>query len=201
MSQNNPPAAVVDDRSSTGAAELVTPLSDKMRVSDNNDDDDNAAAAAVVSTTAAVSNTTTNTTTTTTTTANRGTAKRDALRCNEVAVQAAWAAARVFESDAAATAAVPRVSDSTAESSSESSKSSSAESFLVTFPYPYMNGVLHIGHAFSLTKAVFRAQYERLCGRNVLLPFAFHCTGMPIQAVRVILCCWRVACCDLYVRD
>ena len=46
----------------------------------------------------------------------------------------------------------------------------------------YSNGHLHIGHAFSLTKAVFRAQYERHQGKNVLFPFAFHCTGMPIQA-------------------
>ncbi|GMI40858.1 hypothetical protein TeGR_g10626 [Tetraparma gracilis] len=53
---------------------------------------------------------------------------------------------------------------------------------MVTFPYPYMNGRLHLGHAFSLTKAIFRAQYERNKGRNVLFPFAFHCTGMPIQA-------------------
>jgi leucyl-tRNA synthetase len=30
---------------------------------------------------------------------------------------------------------------------------------------------------------VFRAQYERHLGKNVLFPFAFHCTGMPIQAV------------------
>ena len=53
---------------------------------------------------------------------------------------------------------------------------------MVTFPYPYMNGRLHLGHAFSLTKAIFRAQYERNKGKNVLFPFAFHCTGMPIQA-------------------
>ena len=56
------------------------------------------------------------------------------------------------------------------------------EKFLVTFPYPYSNGNLHLGHAFSLTKAVFRAQFERNRGKNSLFPFAFHCTGMPIQA-------------------
>uniref|UniRef100_A0A7R9UHB7 leucine--tRNA ligase n=1 Tax=Pinguiococcus pyrenoidosus TaxID=172671 RepID=A0A7R9UHB7_9STRA len=33
-----------------------------------------------------------------------------------------------------------------------------------------------------MTKAEFRAHYERLKGRNVLFPFGFHCTGMPIQA-------------------
>ena len=54
--------------------------------------------------------------------------------------------------------------------------------FMCTFPYPYMNGRLHLGHAFSLTKADFAAGYHRLKGRAVLFPFSFHCTGMPIQA-------------------
>jgi len=45
-----------------------------------------------------------------------------------------------------------------------------------------MNGRLHLGHAFSLTKAEFAACYKRLRGFNVLFPFGFHCTGMPIQA-------------------
>ena len=49
-------------------------------------------------------------------------------------------------------------------------------------PVPYMNGRLHLGHAFSLTKAEFCAGYKRLKGHNVLFPFGFHCTGMPIQA-------------------
>lgn len=53
---------------------------------------------------------------------------------------------------------------------------------MVTFPYPYMNGRLHLGHAFSVTKAEFTARFQRLLGKNVLFPFGFHCTGMPIQA-------------------
>jgi leucyl-tRNA synthetase len=45
-----------------------------------------------------------------------------------------------------------------------------------------MNGVLHLGHAFSLSKAEFAARYQRLKGKKVLFPFGFHCTGMPIMA-------------------
>ena len=102
--------------------------------------------------------------------ASKGTAKRDALRANEIKVQAEWEAAKVFESDAA---------------------DPNQEKFIVTFPFPYSNGHLHIGHAFSLTKSVFRAQFERHMGKNVLFPFAFHCTGMPIQAVRNIYMSWN----------
>ncbi len=97
----------------------------------------------------------------------KGTAKRDALRLNEIAVQQKWEAEAAFEGN-------PQYEED----------GSKKESFMVTFPYPYSNGHLHIGHAFSLTKAIFRAQFERHQGKNVLFPFAFHCTGMPIQAVR-----------------
>ncbi|OWM65697.1 hypothetical protein CDL15_Pgr017194 [Punica granatum] len=44
-----------------------------------------------------------------------------------------------------------------------------------------MNGYLHLGHAFSFSKLEFAAAFHRLRGANVLLPFAFHCTGMPIK--------------------
>ena len=54
--------------------------------------------------------------------------------------------------------------------------------FFGNFPYPYMNGLLHLGHAFSLSKLEFASAYHRLKGENVLFPFGFHCTGMPIKA-------------------
>ncbi|AYV76344.1 MAG: leucyl-tRNA synthetase [Terrestrivirus sp.] len=52
----------------------------------------------------------------------------------------------------------------------------------ITFPYPYQNGTLHLGHAYSMSRAIFFAEYCRLKGYNVLFPFAFHATGMPIVA-------------------
>ncbi|XP_057515975.1 leucine--tRNA ligase, cytoplasmic-like isoform X1 [Amaranthus tricolor] len=56
------------------------------------------------------------------------------------------------------------------------------EKFFGNFPFPYMNGYLHLGHAFSISKVEFAAAYHRLRGANVLFPFGFHCTGMPIKA-------------------
>jgi len=40
-----------------------------------------------------------------------------------------------------------------------------------------MNGRLHLGHGFSMTKCDFNARYKSLAGFNVLFPFGFHCTG------------------------
>lgn len=54
--------------------------------------------------------------------------------------------------------------------------------FFATFPYPYMNGYLHLGHAFTMCKVDFTCRFKRLQGYNVLFPFGFHCTGMPICA-------------------
>ncbi|XP_063905873.1 leucine--tRNA ligase, cytoplasmic [Zophobas morio] len=59
---------------------------------------------------------------------------------------------------------------------------SSEDKFMCTFPYPYMNGRLHLGHTFSLSKAEFAVRYHRLKGRKALFPFGFHVTGMPIKA-------------------
>ena len=52
--------------------------------------------------------------------------------------------------------------------------------YFVNFPMPYMNGTLHLGHAYTITKADFAARYYQLKGYNVLFPFGFHGTGTPI---------------------
>ncbi|KAJ8930116.1 hypothetical protein NQ314_017127 [Rhamnusium bicolor] len=61
-------------------------------------------------------------------------------------------------------------------------KKSKDDKYFCTFPYPYMNGRLHLGHTFSLSKCEFAVRYHRLKGKKVLFPFGFHCTGMPIKA-------------------
>ena len=57
----------------------------------------------------------------------------------------------------------------------------------VTFPYPYMNGPLHLGHGFTATRVDVYARYKRMRGFNTLFPWAWHWTGEPIvgAALRV----------------
>ncbi|CAJ0842260.1 3025_t:CDS:2 [Entrophospora sp. SA101] len=55
--------------------------------------------------------------------------------------------------------------------------------YMGTFPYPYMNRRLHLGHFFfTITKVEFAIEYERMKGKRALFPLGFHCTGMPIKA-------------------
>ena len=56
-----------------------------------------------------------------------------------------------------------------------------------TFCYPYMNGKLHLGHAFTMLKADYECRWKQVNGYNVLFPFGFHCTGMPIHAAAMKL--------------
>ncbi|CAH8831751.1 unnamed protein product [Trichobilharzia szidati] len=94
----------------------------------------------------------------------KGTAKLDELRKIENQIQDFWESHKIFETDA------------------PSNKSENTEKFFVTFPYPYMNGRLHLGHTFSLSKCEFSVGYERLKGKSSLWPFGLHCTGTPILA-------------------
>lgn len=80
----------------------------------------------------------------------------------ETEVQMKWKKEKIFEVDAP---------DDT-----------SHEKYFATFPYPYMNGKLHLGHSFSISKVEFAIAYQRLLGKKCLFPLGFHCTGMPILA-------------------
>ena len=64
----------------------------------------------------------------------------------------------------------------------KNAKSVKGPKYMATFPYPYMNGRVHLGHAFTVTKAEFAVRFQSLQGKDGFFPFAFHCTGMPIQA-------------------
>ncbi|KAL4631244.1 leucine-tRNA ligase, cytoplasmic-like [Arapaima gigas] len=94
----------------------------------------------------------------------KGTAKLDYLRKIEKEIQQKWEEEKMFECDAPV------------------EQSTNKNKYLVTFPYPYMNGRLHLGHTFCLSKCEFAVGYQRLKGKRCLFPFGLHCTGMPIKA-------------------
>ncbi|XP_056140550.1 leucine--tRNA ligase, cytoplasmic-like [Lampris incognitus] len=96
----------------------------------------------------------------------KGTAKLDFLRKVELEIQQKWEKEKAFECDAPTTIG----------------QSTNKNKYFVTFPYPYMNGRLHLGHTFSLSKCEFAVGYQRLKGKQCLFPFGLHCTGMPIKA-------------------
>ena len=96
----------------------------------------------------------------------KATFKVDYLKKIEEQVQVEWKRKNIFEEDAPV-----------AGSGKENN-----EKFMVTFPYPYMNGRLHLGHTFTITKCEFAVGYQSLLGNRCLFPFGFHCTGMPIKA-------------------
>merc|ERR1719445_1562916 len=45
-----------------------------------------------------------------------------------------------------------------------------------------MNGQLHLGHTFTISKCEFSVGFQRLRGKKCLFPFGFHASGMPIKA-------------------
>jgi leucyl-tRNA synthetase len=52
--------------------------------------------------------------------------------------------------------------------------------FFGTFPYPYVNSYLHIGHFYSSMRLEALARYKRMQGYNILYAQGWHCTGSPI---------------------
>ncbi|CAG8656467.1 11352_t:CDS:2, partial [Scutellospora calospora] len=100
------------------------------------------------------------------------TVKRDTLRAIEQKVQQLWEIEHVFEVNA------PTLE----EEPDDSILHVKYPKHMGTFPYPYMNGKLHLGHLFTITKVEFATGYERMKGKRALFPLGFHCTGMPIKA-------------------
>lgn len=88
--------------------------------------------------------------------------KRDFLRKIEIEAQKQWEEQKIFELDAPEDTSQPK--------------------YFVSFPYPYMNGRLHLGHTFTITKAEFAVNFQRMKGKRAIFPFGMHCTGMPIMA-------------------
>jgi leucyl-tRNA synthetase len=95
----------------------------------------------------------------------KGTFKVEYLQKIEQEVQKRWQKEKIYEIDAP-----------------KKPKKSLDEKYMCTFPYPYMNGRLHLGHTFSLSKCEFAVRYQRMKGKVSLFPFGLHCTGMPIKA-------------------
>lgn len=103
------------------------------------------------------------------------TGRRDALIAIEKKYQKLWAEEHLFEIDA------PSINDEPVTMDSEELHAKYPK-FMSSMAYPYMNGVLHAGHCFTLSKVEFSIGFERMNGKRALFPLGFHCTGMPILA-------------------
>ncbi|KAJ2849812.1 cytosolic leucyl tRNA synthetase [Coemansia brasiliensis] len=99
------------------------------------------------------------------------TAKLEALKSIEKRWQNEWEKAHVFEAN------IPADKNATPEE-----LLARHPKWMGTIPFPYMNSILHLGHGFTISKVEFAAGWERLQGKNVLFPFGFHVSGMPIKA-------------------
>lgn len=101
------------------------------------------------------------------------TGKRDYLKSLEKKYQDRWQSERLFEVD-------PPSQDQVA-GLSKAELQQKYPKWFGNYPYPYMNGSLHLGHAFTISKIEFAAGYERMLGKRALFPHGFHVTGMPIK--------------------
>ncbi|GAA5927076.1 hypothetical protein JCM1841_001908 [Sporobolomyces salmonicolor] len=111
----------------------------------------------------------------------QNTAKRDFLIALEQKAQKRWQDEKLFEQNspyATGDAQVP--TEGFAKHAEELRKK--YPKVLATMPYPYMNGSLHLGHGFTISKIEFLTGFERMRGKRALWPFGFHATGMPIKA-------------------
>ncbi|KAI2616624.1 leucyl-tRNA synthetase, cytoplasmic [Hypoxylon sp. NC1633] len=106
----------------------------------------------------------------------KGTEKRDSLIATEKKYQQEWEDQGLFNANAPSTTDIPLYSITAAELRQKFPK------FFGTVAFPYTNGRLHVGHAFTFSKVEFHVGFIRMKGINVLWPQGYHCTGLPIKA-------------------
>jgi len=75
--------------------------------------------------------------------------KRDHLIRIESEMNKVWEGEHLFEQDA------------------KEEKETDRETYMATFPYPYMNGRLHLGHAFTFLKSDVQVYYQRMLGSTL----------------------------------
>ncbi|KAA1070699.1 cytosolic leucyl tRNA synthetase [Puccinia graminis f. sp. tritici] len=102
--------------------------------------------------------------------------KRDDLIRYEKEAQEKWANSNIFQTDS------PYIENPELKDLSGEELREKYPKFFGTFPYPYMNGSLHLGHAFTISKIEFAVGFERMRGRRALFPVGWHATGMPIKS-------------------
>ncbi|KDE08386.1 leucyl-tRNA synthetase, cytoplasmic [Microbotryum lychnidis-dioicae p1A1 Lamole] len=112
------------------------------------------------------------------------TSKRDYLIQLEHDAQKRWQHEKQFETDSPFTDGTLKVPEGTDVDFAKLAQNARKDrpKWMGTFPYPYMNGSLHLGHAFTISKIEFAAGFERMRGKRALWPVGFHCTGMPIKS-------------------
>ncbi|GAA6057252.1 hypothetical protein JCM3770_003823 [Rhodotorula araucariae] len=111
----------------------------------------------------------------------QNTAKRDFLIALEQQAQARWSNDKLFEQDSPYATGEAQIPAADFASHAEQLRQQYPK-VLATMPYPYMNGSLHLGHGFTISKIEFLTGFERMRGKRALWPFGFHATGMPIKA-------------------
>jgi len=57
------------------------------------------------------------------------------------------------------------------------------EKYYLTVAYPYPSGAMHVGHGRTYIVPDVLARYQRMRGKQVLFPMAFHVTGTPVIGI------------------
>jgi leucyl-tRNA synthetase len=104
------------------------------------------------------------------------TEKRDTLIDAEKKYQKLWQDQAVFQPDA------PSIEEEAFDQVTPDELHQKYPKFFGNFAYPYMNGTLHAGHSFTVSKIEFTAGFARMQGKRTLFPLGYHVTGMPIKA-------------------